>query len=1266
MDQNNSLNSNGSSLLHRYNKHFDEDYIRIDERSLADLLVFIVDFASHIQYVNNDNEAEGDWVEFFDQNLAFQIARISVFDTENLYLKFKEEEVELNKANTKEDQQKYFIAQINMTLDLLKVINGWFVKSKMDVLNLSDNSLFKQLSNSIRTSLCYQLKDFIKLTNEVHVYLKLEEEALLDFGFFDQIWIKDSTGEFEATSVQSEETDLNKMIKELSVIFSSILGFTDYMRSIAPKLLEDVLTNYPYHPPHISVLIAFLKSYEHTQKDINNILKKQLNYFYLDHLGQQSRKATPDHVFVTFEASDHILKYDFPQGTLLYAGIDEDGYEYTYETNHAIELNSAQVSDLKLIHVAQNGVIGLGNTFKSVSNIFQKEIMLNDEGKTIDKSKNPGAFDSFGKDQSDVNLKDRDMEQARIGFALSSPVLILKEGLRLVTLNYKFSLKSLSALISFIEEISFEEGLSADAGFKKIISNIFDIRVTTLEGWFDVMSYEIVPPKSWVSGEIQFQIAFDRGDPEILGYDSEVHGEGHSTEWPVFEFKLSSERAMYAYSFIKELVIETCEIRVEVQQMKNLSVFNDLGILDTTVPFFPFGSNPEVGSYFLIGNQEVFQKNITDLSIDIKWHNLPKKVGGFKSYYEAYNNETNNDSFKVGISCLTDFEFRPSELESIQNFDLFKSLGGEDRLDNQSSIDNVNMDKLKMKPIYDDIDIENFDNRSKTGFFKIELLGPEDGFGFSIYPELYTSALRENVPQTKPGILPAKEKPKVPIPKEPFSPEIRELTLRYSARTLITLEQNKLSNNIKTSKDQIYHLHPFGNFLVFDEGLPSQNHWFPQFNEEGYLMIGLDDLHVPVELSLYFELEDNIQNEIDQIEIPSIKWAYLIDNEWISFSKNEIIKDGTHNFTTSGIVQLRIPTSINKSHDILPTDKYWISASTPNNSKLLSKIKLIKNNGVMATWTSHKADAHWEQNITAGTIDRLINGIDEVSNVSQPYASFGGRNKELISDLYTRVSERIQHKNRGITPEFIEKIILEAFPNLFQVKCINHFSHPDSVLTGLIKIIVIPKFPYNENFYLPKFDYYELKEIKAYVEKIISPFAKVEVVNTTFEKVKITGQIKVSNKSGSGEFMKRLQRDLQNFICPWFSSHQKEMNLGGSIERDDIMTFIESLDYITYITKFSVVLIHYEKGKFNISDSAMNNGTNNLLKSTSPWSVLIPSDEHDIEIIDHKKGALPEETKINTMKIGSDFLISSEDDDDFIFPFYDHEKDTYYAIELDV
>ena len=1265
MNQLDTLKSNGSSVLNRYNKYLQEDFIRIDERSLSDLLNFISDFSSHIQFVNNDNKPEGDWSGFFNQNLAFQIASIASFDTNSLNQNYKNGEIDLKETRTTLDHDKQLLEQLKLIANLFRTINEWYVKSKIDLVYLSENSLFKQLSNSIRTTLSQQLKEFIKLVREIKSQSTLAEDELFDMDLFDKIWTE-SSNEFIDLDKEDTAIDLNRGIKELSVIFNSILGFTNYMKSAAPKLLKDMLTHYPYHPPHVSLLIAFLEGYEHTQKDINNVLKNQLNYFYLDILGQKSRQATPDQVFITLEPSDHILKYDLPPRTLLYAGIDEEGYEYTYETDHGIELNSAQVSDLKLIHVAQNGIIGLGNTFKSVSNIFQREVMLNDEGKTLDITNNPGAFDSFGKDQSDLSLKDRDMEQARIGFALSSPVLILKEGLRRVTLNYKFSLKSLSALISFIEEISHEEGLSADAGFKKIISNIFDIRVTTLEGWFDVTSYEIIPPKNWVSGEIQFQIAFDRGDPEILGYNAEVHGEGYSTEWPVFEFKLSSERAMYSYSFIKDLTIETCEIRVEVSEMKNLSVFNDLGKLDITVPFSPFGSAPESGAYFLIGNEEIFQKRITDLAIDIKWHNLPKKPGGFKTYYEAYQNNISNDSFKVGITGLTDFQFHPEELDNVQNFDLFGSVGNEDRLNNQSYLGEVNIDKLKLKPIYDSIDVENFDNSSKTGFFKIELLGPEDGFGFGLYSELYTNALMENAPQPKAGIFPAKEKPKVPIPKEPLSPQIREMTLKYSANTLITLDQNKLSNNIKTGKDQIYHLHPFGNFLIFDEGIPSHNHWFPQFNDEGYLILGIDNLPVPAEMSLYFELEDNIQNEIDQIEIPSIRWSYLVDNQWIPFSENEIINDGTHNFTTSGIVQLKIPTLINKAHDILPTDKYWISASTLNNSKLLSKIKLIKNNGVLATWTAHKSDAHWEQNIPAGTIDRLIQARDEVNNISQPYASFGGRSKESMSDLYMRVSERIQHKNRGITPEFIEKIILEKFPNLFQVKCINHFSHPDSVMTGMIKLIVIPKFSFNENFYLPKIDYYELKAIQAYVEKVVSPFAKVEIVNTTFEKVKITGQIKVSNKSGSGEFMKRLHKDLRNFICPWFASRQVEMNLGGSIERDDIMTFIESLDYVTYITKFSIVLIHYEKGRFNISDSASNQGTNNTLRSTSPWSVLIPSEEHDIELIEQKKGALPEETKINTMKIGSDFVITTEEDDEVIFPFYDHEKDTYYAIELDI
>ena len=108
----------------------------------------------------------------------------------------------------------------------------------------------------------------------------------------------------------------------------------------------------------------------------------------------------------------------------------------------------------------------------------------------------------------------------------------------------------------------------------------------------------------------------------------------------------------------------------------------------------------------------------------------------------------------------------------------------------------------------------------------------------------------------------------------------------------------------------------------------------------------------------------------------------------------------------------------------MATDKYWIRASTINNSRLLSKIKLIKNNGILATWTAHKKDAYWEQNIPAGTINRLIKAKDEVSNVSQSYASFGGRKKELISDQV------------GLEGSIISKgINLRKLVNKFQIKC---------------------------------------------------------------------------------------------------------------------------------------------------------------------------------------------------------------------------------------
>ena len=126
------------------------------------------------------------------------------------------------------------------------------------------------------------------------------------------------------------------------------------------------------------------------------------------------------------------------------------------------------------------------------------------------------------------------------------------------------------------------------------------------------------------------------------------------------------------------------------------------------------------------------------------------------------------------------------------------------------------------------------------------------------------------------------------------------------------------------------------------------------------------------------------------------------------------------------------------------------------------------------------------------------------------------------------------------------------------------------------------------------------------------------------------------------------------------------MIFGGSLERSALLSFIESLDYVTFVTRLSVVVLHYRNGEYSISDSAAEDGKLNTLQSSTPWSVLVPDDGHDIAIIDRVVHGEARETKIDTMKVGADFVISEELEDEISYPYFDTEKDVYYSIEFDL
>ncbi len=1252
----------GTSLLTRSIPALDPDYFGIDEKKLSDLIVFILDFSKNLVYKNLENKEDGNWQPFFETNIAFVLAQISVTDVEYLKERFKIVTHRIDEELDDREKKVILHQMANYTFELFKIIDVWHKFSRHDLIHIDENKLVEHLQSAITQKLKTQLRSFkLKIEVAKHFYLT-ESEIDFHFEHFDHLW--DSSA-FEPLSTLQKDNPISfkRLVMDISVIHKSVLSVIAYLKNISPQLLNQVLEEFPYHSPHSSLVLSFLKLFEHVQEDLNRIMHRHLDYYYGAVLHQSLNPSQPDHVHICFEPSDHIVKTYIPSGTLLAAGTDEDGVEYNYATDHDIEVNHGKITDLKVIHVAKNPLIGISKTYQAVSDIYARQVLMDSEGRPLDNTNNPAPFDTLGKDQSDISFMYREMQQAQIGFAISSAILLLKEGEREISIHYKLNMKSLTSLISFIEEISLQENVSADIAFYKIVNDVFKVRVTAETGWFITSQYAILPPKSWSEGEFQINLSLNISDPAIIGYQEEIHGTGFSTAWPILEFVLSSESAMYAYSYIKDLTIEECRIDVHVREARDLQLFNDLGKLDNNKPFYPFGGTPTVGSYFLLGNEEVVRKNIEELFIDIHWHNLPRVEGGLEAYYKDYKQEIKSDSFTVGITALTEFKFRPASEGNVQQISLFEHDDVKNAISEHLQVSSIDLEKLEIKPNFLQVDLTDYNNKTRSGFIKFEITGPRMGFGFSDYSKLFAEAVIENSKSSS-GILSSKEK-KVDLPNEPFAPQIRSISFGYSATTTLTMNPAHVARNNKEAKDLIYHIHPFGKQVIFRDGLPTDNHLVAQFDDEGYLIIGIEHIHAPAQLSILFELENNIKNEFVEAKIPTTKWRYLVGNEWRPFEKNELIFDNTNNFTTSGIVQLSLPAVINDQHDIMPSGKFWISVSSDKDTQLFSKISFIKANSVRATWHQHKPGAQWEAHIPAKKISSLVKTLPEISSVHQPFSSFEGRSHESVASYHTRVAERLKHKNRVVTPEDYEKIILDRFPNLFQVKCLSHFSNPTYVNVGYVKIVVVPKLNQTQKFYEPKVSYDQLEEIEDYLRGLSSPFADVEVINPAFERVRITCKVRLQNDKNSGEFVELLKNDIRKFICPWFGEQQREMNFGGVIEKDDVLSFIESMSYVKFVTKLSVVVLHYRDGRYSLSDSANAFGSTSISSST-PWSVLVSDPDQDFLLVDKSISEAPEHTRIETMKIGTNFVIAEEDNVDIDFPVFDLEKDTYYSIEIDL
>lgn len=1240
---------NGATQNDRLLKSLLPEYIKIDERSSSDLLAFAAKYAELIKYYSLKNDVAGDWTRFFKDDISIFLATIISTDLRKIEREHNRFISILENAPRAEEKLEALEDLFIQVLNLAKQINDWYVHAlQMNKLNPMESSkLENELENAIKQQLSRNLIQLVDYQKDLEFVKASQFSADNIEEHFHSIWFKKHQL-IGARDIDIDDANVENKIrsytKKIRIQFRTFYSVTAYILQIAPRYLKQTLEEKANHKPDVGLFIAFVELFKNVQDQLNGMTEKHLDFYYYDVLKQRERGFTPDKANVYFTMAKHIDTHFLEKGTLVSGGRDEDGIEHFYTTNEGIELNRAKIESLRTLFVSKNPKIGIGSSYRLITNMYGADIANSKDGRGSRFINDEEDWPTFGQEILEIPEDERQMTYADIGWAVAAPVLEMEEGHRIVTMRFEFERDSMTTFNLLIKDLSRNQDVSREDAFSKVFKDSLEVFFSTSEGWGQATTCEVLPPSDWGKPEISIVATLSAAEPAVVGYNSDL-GSDFDTNAPVVKIVHKNKDTIFSYSFLKELELKRVFIDIDVKGMKKLMLSTDLGGINASVPFQPFGPIPRVGSYMLIGKSELFKKEVTDLNLNINWHNIPDNKKGLRGYYKEYGLGLKNDSFKVKLTALSDGEFYPTKEDAPLEYRLFED--DEDNpqtIGDKTNLTDVDVKALNIKPIPNFKLPSAFGPEVRDGFLKLELITPKGAFAHNEFASVYAETITHNTSPKKKG-------PDKALPNQPYSPVARSMTLDYSASAQVNVVSIGTINKGDAVAEELYHIHPYGVIRTFHKGRSSNRSLVPSYDENAYLFIGLKDLTPPTNLSVYFELKENLDlfsGSPNQANKPEVYWSYMANDEWKHFSQNQILSDTTNGFNNSGIVMLDIPRDLTNQNYVLPNNQHWLRVTVRGDATRMPRTLKVATQAVGVTWVNNGAGTeHLSKPVESNSIKRLASPIAQIRGVNQPFPSFGGRPGETKKEFYTRTSERTRHKNRAVSAWDFERIVLDKFPSIYQVKCVTHLGNEKFVESGTVVLVVVPRIKKNQGYHLPMVNYTVLESIKEYLKPLASPFVNIEVRNPIYERVKIASGVRFEKGKNNGTFLKKLNQDIIEFMCPWMVGKGQELELGGSIAKDVLLSFMEKRGYVEFVTKFSAVQVFPNPNGFDVGDTAIDGSSSPIVKATKPWSVLIPFEMNPIYFLDEDTFQSPEKSSINSMIIDGDFVMTEEKDEGY-------------------
>jgi len=822
-------------------------------------------------------------------------------------------------------------------------------------------------------------------------------------------------------------------------------------------------------------------------------------------------------------------------------------------------------------------------------------------------------------------LTPQDMPDAHLGWAISSPLLTLSEGSRTVAIALGFAADGtrfqLDKVLSLLAPTAEKPG---EATF-----NPFIVQLSGAKGWIDPATVSLTwatpamggfPPVPGVDPStlrtLVISVTLTAAQPALAAPSLALHG--FDAAAPALRLVLhpwwNADQRCYqtAYQLLRGWMLVRAQLAVMVRGLTHLRLRNDQGTLDPKKPFEPFGSSPSSGARLYIGHPELASKRLDGLRFRFVWMGAPASL---ETHYTNYEGGLKNSSFTalVGMGDRGAFVAAPT---ATTLFDDGASTAGEISRGFAGLVDRGTMDPSAWAP-------------ADVGEWNSHIVWElANDFRHPVYPTL---ALKKSLALAAVMAKPPADgvKPETYQVNPPYTPKLKSLQIDY--QTTVNLAFDRSAG--VAPDHPVWHLHPFGVApMIPDDGLGASP-FLPQYDDEGELYIGLANVAAPQTLSLLFQMAEGSADP--DLPPQPVSWSFLTGDRWLSLQDGSLLADGTRGLINSGIVKLALRPALPSTR--MPAGLYWLRLTVPRAPESVCDAVQLHPNAVLATFEdAGNAPDHLSRPLPPKSITALADPLPGLAKLLQPYSSFGGKMPERAQSFNLRVSERLRHKQRALSPWDYERLVLAKFPQLHKVKCLRADPRVHPGEPGRIDLVVIPdireRFPFNP--FEPKAPADLVRDIEEFLADKTPPQARVKVRNARFVALMVRVAVRFMPGQDEGFCRKRLNDEFNRFLSPWAYDEGADIVIGGRIYASSIIDFIEGCDYVDYVAELK--LFTNETGNFALIPPS----DDYHAETSGPDGILVAAPEHEFDLISDSAYSVDALRGINYMKVELDFIVA--------------------------